>query len=389
MFISDSIVSTKEINSKLEFFNFYKEKAGNVENADLYSEFLEKRYLKESQRLKALRRKIYDEKVKELRENSLNEIQLSRNQVTSVSPMPTYATQWFGMGWMNIDQYIKELSNGSRYVNIEVVDDSRHYDVTAWLPKINTYTDLNKLNSGYRAYYPSDYHRPVHVFAMDKSGDDFYWDFSKFKPKKTSKVTLEPKLTSEEEIRQELRSFGESWGRIKHERARIDAQRSRLTQSIAYVYSVSTRRESGGKMNKEESDFQRINCELKNAAFPCDYECPTEEPITETTELQTFLFVEDMPDFPGGNDALYNYLGKNVKYPKTAMENRIEGTVYVTFVIQADGSIRDARVIRGLGYGCDEIALEAVRQMPRWNPGMLRNQAVDVQYNLPVKFKLQ
>jgi len=94
LFISDSIASTKEINSSHEFFNFYKEKAGNVKNAELYAEFLEKRYIKESQRLKELRRKIYNEKVKELREDSLKEIQLSRNQVASLSPMPAYATQW-------------------------------------------------------------------------------------------------------------------------------------------------------------------------------------------------------------------------------------------------------------------------------------------------------
>jgi len=289
---------------------------------------------------------------------------------------------------MNIDRYIKELSNGSRYVNIELANDSRKCDVTAWLPKINTYTDLNRTKGKYRAFYPSKYNRPVHVFAMGKSGDDFYWDFSKFKSKETSKITLEPKLTSEEQIRQELQSFGESWGRIKREKDRIDAQRSRLIESISYVYSIGTRRGARIEMNQEEYDFHQINCELKNVAFPCDFECLEEKAVQERVENQIFTIVEDMPDFPGGNDGLYNYLAKNVKYPKAAMEKRIEGTVYVTFIIQADGFVRSARVIRGLGYGCDLAALEAVQKMPRWKPGMQRNQAVDVQYNLPVHFRL-
>ena len=112
-----------------------------------------------------------------------------------------------------------------------------------------------------------------------------------------------------------------------------------------------------------------------------------EEEVVE--EAPIFTVVESMPEFKGGMAELYKYLGNNIKYPVMAKESGIQGKVYVTFVVERDGSITDVRVLRGIGGGCDEEAIRVVSGMPNWKPGKQRGKPVRVQYNLPVRFTLQ
>ncbi len=112
-----------------------------------------------------------------------------------------------------------------------------------------------------------------------------------------------------------------------------------------------------------------------------------DEEIVE--EAPIFTVVESMPEYIGGAQELYNYLGTNIKYPVMAKESGIQGKVYVTFVVERDGSITDVNIIRGIGGGCDEEAVRVVSSMPKWKPGKQRGKAVRVQYNLPVRFTLQ
>jgi protein TonB len=114
-----------------------------------------------------------------------------------------------------------------------------------------------------------------------------------------------------------------------------------------------------------------------------------EEPEEEIVEEEIFTIVENMPEFPGGTEALFKYLGKNIKYPAMAKDAGIKGKVYVTFVVDKDGSIADVRVLRGIGGGCDEEAIRVVGGMPKWAPGKQRGKAVRVQYNLPINFILK
>ena len=95
-----------------------------------------------------------------------------------------------------------------------------------------------------------------------------------------------------------------------------------------------------------------------------------------------------MPTFPGGDAALYKYLGKNIKYPPIARENNITGMVVLKFVINEDGSISDIQVLRDIGGGCAEEAIRVVKKMPNWKPGKQRGKAVKVHFNLPVRFTL-
>ncbi len=109
----------------------------------------------------------------------------------------------------------------------------------------------------------------------------------------------------------------------------------------------------------------------------------------EEEEMEIFTVVESMPEFPGGESALYKFLAKNIEYPQIANEGGIQGRVFVTFVVEKDGSITDVRVLRGIGGGCDEEAIRVVKSMPKWKPGKQRGKPVRVQYNLPIKFTLE
>ena len=114
-----------------------------------------------------------------------------------------------------------------------------------------------------------------------------------------------------------------------------------------------------------------------------------EEEEEEVVEDKLFLVVEEQPEFPGGVAGLQKFLQKNIEYPSLAKDAGIAGTVYVTFEVGKDGSITNAKVLRGIGGGCDKEALRVVKKMPKWKPGKQRGKPVRVQFNIPVRFTLQ
>jgi len=101
-----------------------------------------------------------------------------------------------------------------------------------------------------------------------------------------------------------------------------------------------------------------------------------------------FTVVEQMPVYPGGDEARMQYVASNIKYPEEARKQGVQGTVYITFVIEKDGSVSDVSVLRGIGGGCDEEAVRVISSMPAWTPGKQRGKPVRVQFNMPIKFNL-
>lgn len=116
-------------------------------------------------------------------------------------------------------------------------------------------------------------------------------------------------------------------------------------------------------------------------------EADSEDKISTEGEA-IYTVVETMPEYPGGMDALIEYLGGNINYPEQAKDEGIEGKVIVNFVIEKDGSVGETKVLSGIGGGCDEEALRVVSEMPDWSPGMQQGKTVRVSYNLPISFKL-
>ncbi len=111
--------------------------------------------------------------------------------------------------------------------------------------------------------------------------------------------------------------------------------------------------------------------------------------VQEEEDNVVFQVVETMPGFPGGDPALFKFLGENVKYPVIAQENGIQGRVICQFVVNRDGSIVDVEVVRPVDPSLDKEAIRVIKSMPKWSPGKQRGKAVRVKYTLPVNFKLQ
>jgi TonB family protein len=108
----------------------------------------------------------------------------------------------------------------------------------------------------------------------------------------------------------------------------------------------------------------------------------------QTPGEEVFTVVEVMPEYPGGPAAMMNFLANNISYPEQARRDTIQGRVFVNFVVEADGSVSNVKILRGIGGGCDQEAKRVVELMPKWTPGYQRGQAVRVSFNLPVRFAL-
>lgn len=123
----------------------------------------------------------------------------------------------------------------------------------------------------------------------------------------------------------------------------------------------------------------------------------TDLPITGTDSgkavaaptTKPFLTAEVMPDFAGGPEALRRYMERNLRFPSRAASAAVSGRVYISFTVNADGSISDVAVLKGLGYGTDEEAVRVVSKMPPWTPGRQNSHPVAVRYTMPITFQYQ
>jgi protein TonB len=104
---------------------------------------------------------------------------------------------------------------------------------------------------------------------------------------------------------------------------------------------------------------------------------------------KVFDIVEQMPEYPGGQAALFEYLSKNIKYPADAEKKKVEGKVFVTFVVDTDGKITDVSLLRKVFPSLDAEAIRVISGMPNWIPGKQKGQVVRVKYTVPIMFRLK
>lgn len=117
-------------------------------------------------------------------------------------------------------------------------------------------------------------------------------------------------------------------------------------------------------------------------------EGPKQAQVVEDNKVYDYVSIERQPEYPGGLDAFRKWLGNTIKYPPLAQETNLQGTVYVTFTVERDGSLTDVRVERKTGGGLDEEAIRVVKSSKKWIPGIQNGRPVRVKYNVPVKFSL-
>jgi TonB family protein len=129
-----------------------------------------------------------------------------------------------------------------------------------------------------------------------------------------------------------------------------------------------------------QQDEQRVGeDEKKEKTF-------TEHLKTDTTDPGK---VEKMPEFPGGEDAMNDFLSRNLSYPAMAKEQGIQGKVWIGFMVDKFGNVENVEILRGIGGGCDEEAKRVVEMMPRWNPGTQDGKPVNVKFRFPINFNLK
>ena len=104
---------------------------------------------------------------------------------------------------------------------------------------------------------------------------------------------------------------------------------------------------------------------------------------------KVYEMVEQMPEYPGGMPALIEFLKSNMKYPKDAETQKVEGKVLVLFVVETDGSISDVKVAKKVFPSLDAEAVRVVQAMPKWAPGKIKGRSVKVRYTLPIMFRLK
>ena len=110
--------------------------------------------------------------------------------------------------------------------------------------------------------------------------------------------------------------------------------------------------------------------------------------LATSEEDTVYQIVEQMPQYTGGEEAMMKYVSENIKYPQVAKDKNIAGRVFVSFVVEKDGSVNEVKVLRGIGGGCDEEAVRVIKGMPKWKPGMQKGKPVRVSYQIPIYFKL-
>ncbi len=172
-----------------------------------------------------------------------------------------------------------------------------------------------------------------------------------------------------------------------------------------FSYSLLKRRLNIMKKTKTHLDFSLRLALLSISALLIFFACSSpeektnkelvitalkpEKAATTFNEDPVFTVVEEMPQFVGGEEAMYKFIGSNINYPIEAKKEGIQGRVVVTFIIEKDGQISNVEILSGIGGGCDEESIRVIKNMPKWIAGKQRGENVRVAYNLPFKFNLQ
>ncbi|MEQ8239735.1 MAG: energy transducer TonB [Cyclobacteriaceae bacterium] len=110
---------------------------------------------------------------------------------------------------------------------------------------------------------------------------------------------------------------------------------------------------------------------------------------SDTSTEEVFTIVEEQPQYPGGMDAFHKAIANNLKYPKQARKQGIEGRVYLQFIVDKSGEVREIKTVKGIGGGCDEEAERVIKLTGKWKPGTQSGKPVNVRMVLPIIFQLQ
>ena len=202
------------------------------------------------------------------------------------------------------------------------------------------------------------------------------------KEKKKEEVKVQPKIEPKKEIPQVRESQKFTAPVIKKDELVKEENQVKQMDKLDAKVAVSNVDQEGVKDRTVEAVRNDI---AVNVPPPAPVEKPKEE-VKQVVENKVFDIAEQMPSFKGN---VNQWLSQNLTYPAVAAENGIQGRAIVNFVVEKDGSISNVQVVRSVDPALDREAVNVVKRMPKWNPGMNNGQPARVKFTLPVTFKLQ
>ena len=202
------------------------------------------------------------------------------------------------------------------------------------------------------------------------------------KEKKKEQPKVQPKIEPKKEIPEVRQSQKFTAPVIKEDELVKEENQVKQMDKLDEKVAVSNVDQEGTKDRAVEAVRTDI---AVNVPPPAPKEAPKEE-VKQVVENKVFDIAEQMPSFKGN---VNQWLAQNLSYPAVAAENGIQGRVIVNFVVEKDGSISNVQVVRSVDPALDREAVNTVKRMPKWNPGMNNGQPARVKFTLPVTFKLQ
>lgn len=163
-----------------------------------------------------------------------------------------------------------------------------------------------------------------------------------------------------------------------------------LMISIPIIVGCSMEKQNNQQEETQQKSDEGVNAPKSSAEDATLPATPAEtgaQTLADTSVV--FMVVEEMPEFPGGQEKMFEYLRQNINYPEAAKKNGVTGKVFVNFVVEKDGTISTVQITRGIGGGCDEEAVRVIKSMPNWKPGKQRGEAMRVQFQMPINFVLK
>jgi len=179
------------------------------------------------------------------------------------------------------------------------------------------------------------------------------------------------------------------------ERASVQYVPPVVKEIVAEEVSVATvedlKEKDPGAKTVEGDPNAKVEINTSADANPGLFEAAEKKVVVDVPDdNKVFTVVEQQPEFPGGQGAMYKWIGENLKYPSEARNNGLQGKVILQFTVEKDGSISNVKVVRdAVGGGAGDEATRVVKKMPNWKPGRQNGKSVRVQYTLPVTFKLE
>ncbi len=313
-----------------------------------------------------------------------------------------YATNWYTSGWKNIDAYIHMLFKENKEVEIDIVNEENIKNGARIYQCINILKTVIPLTvSGViaKAKFPksgsSNAKEMSNTFAIGiyKTKSSIQFAKALYNPYETNKVTLVWNEVSEEYLKQELKILDVETDEVFKD---LEQQEILIKKQIEIEIKKAEQEKERKRIEIEKKDLEAKIAKIQTALALEKAFIQTLENVVNSCGLATSnstnldaanSYFEVQPEFPGGQAALYDFLSKNLAFPKEAIEQGIEGKVYIQFTVETDGSITNITVLKSDHQLLNQAAVDVIRKMPKWGPATNEGSVIKVAHTLPINFQ--